>query len=162
MLRKFATTTAIALLLGTSAMAEDAPTVKSVEVVVDIASVQNPEAAKYWSTISDDLKNEILTQLTDRINDDGVDVNIDIEEVELSNGFQDMLGLANTVLAGSVKISHSTDNTRFSTFDLKVDVNQAMPMLPVDTDVTLLPADTRAFYDAMIKTFAKAVVDRLV
>jgi hypothetical protein len=162
MLRKFAVTTAMAVLLGTSAIAQDAPTVKSVDVTVDIASVQNPEAAKYWGHISDDLKAAILTELTDRISDDGVDVNIDIEEVELSNGFQDMLGLANTVLAGSVKISHSTDNTRFSTFDLKVDVNQAMPMLPPDTDVTTVPADSRVFYDAMIKTFARAVVDRLV
>ncbi|NJM81863.1 MAG: hypothetical protein HC844_04595 [Tabrizicola sp.] len=161
-MRNILVTSAAALLLVvTAAQAEGDRTVKSVEVDADLAAIENPAAAAYWTSIADDLENAIVARITDQIADDGVDLSIDISEVELSNGFQDALGLADTKLVGRVKMTHASDNTRFETFDLSVDVNSAIPYLPAGMDVTIIPAETREFYDAMISAYAEAVVDRL-
>jgi hypothetical protein len=136
-------------------------TMKSVDVEVELDAIENPKAAAYWTSIADDLENSIVARITDQIADDGVEVKIDLEEVSLSNGFEDRLGLADTRLVGTVVMVHATDNTRFGTYELTVDVNSAMPLIPAGVDVVTLPADTRVFYDAMIAAFAQGVVDRL-
>lgn len=136
-------------------------TVKSVDVEVELDAIENPKAAAYWTSIADDLENSIVARITDQIADDGVEVKIDLEEVSLSNGFEDRVGLADTRLVGTVVMVHPTDNTRFGTYELTVDVNSAMPLIPAGVDVVTLPADTRVFYDAMIAAFAQGVVDRL-
>jgi hypothetical protein len=136
-------------------------TVKSVDVAVELDAIENPKAAAYWTSIADDLENSIVARITDQIADDGIEVKIDLEEVSLSNGFEDRMGLADTRLVGTVVMAHATDNSRFGTYELTVDVNSAMPLIPAGVDVVTLPADTRVFYDAMIAAFAQGVVDRL-
>jgi hypothetical protein len=161
-MRNVLMTSATALLLViSSAEAEGAKTVKSVDVETDISAIENPAAATYWTSVSDDLENAIVARITEQISKDGVDVSIDISEVELSSGFEDVLGVADTKLVGRVKMTHASDNTRFETFDLSVDVNSAMPYLPEGIDVTVVPASAPEFYEAMINAYAQAVVDRL-
>lgn len=147
-----------ALTFATGAVAA---TVKTVDVAVELDAIENPQAAAYWTSIADDLENAIVARITDKIADDGVDVNIDLEEVSLSNGFQESLGLADTRLVGDVVMTHATDNSRFGAYELTIDVNTARPLIPADVDVVTLPADTRVYYDAMIQAFAQGVVDRL-
>lgn len=138
-----------------------AATVKSVDVEVELSAIENPRAAKYWTSIADDLENAIVAKVADQVSDDGIDLKIDLEEVWLSNGFEEKLGLADTRLVGDVSMTHATDNSRFGAYQLTVDVNTAMPLIPADVDVTVLPADSRVYYDAMIAAFAQGVVDRL-
>ncbi len=138
-----------------------AATVKSIDVEVELGAVENAKAAAYWTTIADDLENAIVSRITDQIADDGVNVVIDLEEVSLSSGFEEKMGLADTRLVGNVVMVHDTDNTRFGAYELTVDVNAAMPMIPAGVDVVTLPADSRVYYDAMIAAFAQGVVDRL-
>lgn len=138
-----------------------AATVKSVDVEVELSAIENPRAAKYWTSIADDLENAIVAKVADQVSDDGIDLKIDLEEVWLSNGFEETLGLADTRLVGNVSMTHATDNSRFGSYELTVDVNTALPLIPADVDVTVLPADSRVYYDAMIAAFAQGVVDRL-
>ncbi|WP_431301101.1 hypothetical protein [Tabrizicola sp. BL-A-41-H6] len=138
-----------------------AATVKSVDVEVELSAIENPRAAEYWTSIADDLENAIVAKIEDQVSDDGVDVKIDLAEVSLSNGFEENLGLADTRLVGDVTMTHASDNTRFGKYELTVDVNTALPLIPADVDVTVLPADTRVYYEAMIAAFAQGVVDRL-
>jgi hypothetical protein len=161
MFRTVATAGIAALLLGTAVFAQDAKTVKSIEVETDLSAIGNSSAAAYWKNISTDLEAAIAARVANNLSEDGIKLVIDIEEVELSNGFQETLGLADTKLSGLVKMTHENDNGRFSNYRLTVDINQAMPLIPAGTDVTTLPADTRVYYDAMINTFANAVVERL-
>lgn len=161
MLRTFAIGGLAALMLSTATLADTLPTVKSVSVDVTLDAIANPKAAAYWTSIADDLENAIVAKITDQIADDGVEVKIDLEEVSLSNGFDEKLGLADTRLVGEVKLVHASDNSRFDTYTLTVDVNTAIPMIPAGVDVTVLPADTRVYYDAMIAAFAQGVVARL-
>lgn len=161
MYRTFAIGTLAALSLSTAALATTAPTVKSINVDVELEAVENPKAAAYWTSIADDLENAIAALVTEQIADDGVEVRIDLEEVELSGGFDEAMGLADTRLVGNVAMIHGTDNSRFGSYILTVDINAAMPMMPAGIDLVALPADTRVYYDAMIQAFAQAVVDRL-
>lgn len=150
-----------ALSLGTAALAATSPTVKSIDVDVELGAIENPKAALYWTAIADDLENAIVKLLTDQIADDGVEVKIDLEEVSLSGGFDEAVGLAETRLVGNVAMIHATDNSRFGSYDLTVDINAVKPLIPADVDLNALPADTRVYYDAMIAAFAQGVVERL-
>ena len=142
-------------------MAQDAPTVKSIDVSVDIAAVQNAAAAAYWGTLETDLEGAILAKVQQQVADDGIDIAIDLSEVELSNGFQEVVGLADTRLIGNVKMTHATDNSRFDTYELTVDVNAATPLLPEGFVLSTATVDTKEYYDAMINAFADGVVKRL-
>lgn len=150
-----------ALAISGHANAADPPTVRSVDVDVRLDAIQNPKAALYWSNLSADLQNAIAARLVGRVDDDGLDLKIDIEEVSLSDGFDEQLGLADTQLIGDVRMEHQSGDSRLRRYRLGVDVNQARSMLPADVNVTTLPADTRIYYEAMVGTFAQAVVDRL-
>jgi hypothetical protein len=141
-----------ALLTSTAALAQDLPTVKSVDVSVELEAIGNEKAAAYWTSIADDLENAIVARITNQIADDGVDLTVDIEEVSLSNGFDETLGLADTRIVGTVVQRSETDERRSRTYELSLDVNQSIPMIP---------ADTRVYYDAMISAFAQEVVNRL-
>lgn len=161
MYRNFAISTLAALAISTAAVAQTPPTVKSVDVDVELEAISNPDAAVYWTAIADDLENAIVKRLTDQIAEDGVEIKIDLEEVELSGGFTEAMNLAETRLVGNVAMIHATDNGRFGSYILTVDVNAARPLLPEDTDLVALPADTRVYYDAMVEAFAQGVVERL-
>lgn len=150
-----------ATLLMTTAYAKDAPTIKAVEVTADIAAIENPMAAKYWATLTDDLQNAILSRITNQISDDGANLSVDISEVELSNSFQEVLNVADTKLVGQVKVTSETDNTRFNTYELTVNVDQVAMLMPKGTDMAALTQDSREYYDAMINAFADGVVARL-
>lgn len=151
----------LASALITPSLAQNAPTVKTIDVTVDISAVQNAAAAAYWGQLETDLENAILARVQSQIADDGVDIVIDISEVELSNGFQEVFGVADTRLVGSVKMVHATDNSRFDAYDLTVDVNAAVPLLPEGYVLSTTKADTKEYYDAMINAFARGVAVRL-
>lgn len=158
MFRKIAISGLAALTVSTAAFAA---TVKTIDVEVELDAVDNVQAAAYWTSLADDLENAIVARITDQIADDGVDLKIDIEEVSLSNGFQDTLGLADTRLIGDVTMTHASDNTRFGAYELTVDVNSSIKMMPEGVELADLPTDTKVYYDAMIAAFAQGVVDRL-
>lgn len=159
MFRTFMTSTIAALMLSGAAFAQDTLTVKSVVVEADLQAIENQQAASYWAALSEDLTKAIAERVANQLGEDGTDIKIDISEVELSNGFQEAMGLANTKLVGQVRMDNKATPSRFSIFELTVDVKQAMPE---GTDPVSITADTRDFYNAMIQAFAKGVVDRLV
>jgi hypothetical protein len=160
MFREFATAIALATLLGSTAMAADAPTVRSIDVEVDLSAVQNVTAAAYWGGLSEDLKNAIAAKVANQIADDGVQIKVDIEEVELSNGFTETAGLADTKLVGKVKYDHP-DALRFQYIDLTIDVNQVTPFLPEGYVLAAPTMNSKEYYMAMVNAFADAVVTSL-
>ncbi|MBL4915727.1 hypothetical protein [Szabonella alba] len=162
MFRKFAAMTATALLLGGTAMAQDTLTVKDVMVEADLTAVSNEKAAAYWANLPADLEAAIAAKVSEQLAEDGTSISVDISEVELSSGFEEAAGLADTRLVGQVRMDNEANPSRFSVFELTVDVNQAMPVLPEGVTMDEVLADTERFYQVMIDAFAQAVVDRLV
>jgi hypothetical protein len=158
---KFALIGATALSFGAALVVQSATMVKDVEVSADLAAIVNPQAAAYWTSVADDLENAIAARITDRTAPDGVNINIDLSEIELSNSFQEALNIADTKLVGDVKVTSDTDNTDFNAYNLTVNVDQAMVLMPEGTDLSTLSQDSTEFYQAMISAFADAVVVRL-
>ncbi|MEI4484931.1 hypothetical protein V8J36_01920 [Frigidibacter sp. MR17.14] len=133
--------------------------VKEVEVEIDMSSIKNPEAAKVWSNAAADLQNAIVARVADRSDKDGVRVNVDIDELALSNAYERALGVGETKLAGRVNVSSENDNTKFATYDLMVGFDKAY--VPAGTDVAVLTMDSPAYYQAMVNMFADRVVEKL-
>jgi len=162
MFRKLAAVTAMTLLLGGPTIAQDVLTVKDVTVEAELTAVTNERAAAHWANLATDLEAAIAARVADQIAEDGTQITVDISEVELSSGFEDASGLADTRLVGQVRMENETNPTRFSVFELTVDVNQVLPMLPEGTALSDVTADAERFYKTMVDAFAQAVVDRLV
>lgn len=151
--------TAAAMLFATAAFAA-ADKVKEIDVSLDIDAVTNPAAAMRYANTADDLKNAIAARLIDRTDaDEGVTIDINLSEVELSNSFTEMVGSADTRLVGDVKVTNGPSLK--SEYQLSVDVNQAMVFFPATVDLTKLSASSDEFYASMITAFADAVVVRL-
>jgi hypothetical protein len=149
------------LFLATAAGAAPDTMVKTIDVTIELKDITNAEAATRFATIEADLEAALAERMVDRIAETGVNVIIDISELELSNSFTEKLNLADTRLVADVKITDEADNSNFNTYQLTVDVNAAKMYFPEGTDVTILPADSSVYYDAMIIAFADAVVKGL-
>jgi len=148
-----------ALALGAASPALAVTEVKEVEVSIDLDAINNPQAATVWGNIASDLQMAIIGRVTDRVDEDGVKISVDINEVELANSFQSAMGIADSKLVGRVNISSETDNSKFSTYDLEVTFDQAY--LPVGSDVTVLTIESPVYYATMIELFADRVVEKL-
>ena len=156
------TLSAAALLACTlPAFADDPSLVKEIDVKTELSAVSNQAAAAYWANVDADLKNAIASRLDGRIGDTGAKIEIDIEEISLSNGFTEKLGLADTRLVGDIGIRDDDDSGRNQFYALTVDINSAPPKFPDGMTAKTAPADTRVYYDAMIEAFANHVVDNL-
>ena len=148
------------LLPAAPALAAPEP-VSDVRVAVDLGAVTNTAAAQRFATLDTDLKNALMTRLVDRIGPDGLKIEIDISEVELSNFYQEAVNAADTRLVGQVNVSHLTDNTDFASYELAVGVNDVTPITSASAE-QLTPAEsTDRYYSALINAFADAVVKRL-
>ena len=149
-----------ALLMATTAFAE-VDKIKEVVVTMDLGAVTNPAAALRYAKVADDLQGAIAARVVDRTGEEGMKVDIDISEVELSNSFTEIVGSADTRLVGVVHVTDDKNNTNFKTYELTVDVNQAKGFFPETVDLTKLSASSDEYYTAMITAFADAVVRRL-
>ena len=158
MMRSYSLPALLFAATATGALAQSMGPVQSIDVTAELSAVENPMAAAYWATLDTDLEAAIATRLADRIADTGADITVDVEEVSLSNGFTDVVGLADTRLVGDITVRDDADNSRNQFYTLTIDVNAAAPMMPAGTDVTTLSADTRVFYDAMVESFADVLV----
>lgn len=163
-MRRFAPATALALIFALPAVAQEMRMVKTIDVTTELTAVQNTEAAAYWATLDTDLESAIAERLVGRIAADdsnAVNITIDVAEVELANAFQEAVGTDDTMLAGNVRIRNDVSNGNDKDFDLSVNLNQIVPMLPVGTDLTLVPASNADVYASLVAAFADAVVTRI-
>lgn len=161
MKRLLISTTAMVFLAATSAL-NAASMVKEVEVTADLTAIENPQAATYWTNVADDVKNAIAARLTDRLAEDGVSITIDLSEVELSNSFQEALNLADTKMVGTVNVKpQEPGDGGFNSYELTVNINQALAFMPEGTDVAKLSQDSSEYYTSLVNAFADGVVKRL-
>lgn len=151
--------TAAAVLMATAAFAA-ADKVKEIDVSLDIDAVTNPAAAARYANTADDLKNAIAARLVGRTDaDEGVTIDINLSEVELSNTFSELVGSADTKLVGDVKVTNGPSLK--NEYQLTVDVNQARVFFPENVDMSNMSASSDEYYTSMITAFADAVVVRL-
>ncbi len=158
-MKRFVLSAAAVLLMSTAAFAAG-DKVKEIDVTLKIDAVTNPAAALRYANTADDLKNAIAARLIDRTDpDEGVTIDINLSDVELSNSFTEIVGSADTRLVGDVKVTEGPSLK--NEYQLTVDVNQAKVFFPEGVDMTKLSASSDEFYTSMITAFADAVVVRL-
>lgn len=162
-MKRLLTGTALALsMLAMPVLAADMK-IKDVEVKADVGSIQNAQAAQYFGNLPTDLKAAIAARVADRAttsqSESGATISVDVNEVELSNTFQNITNLASTKLEGNVNVFEG--GTALRSFTLAVSVEQAAAFFPEGTDLQALTLDTPVYYQAMVNAFADAVVQRI-
>ena len=158
-------TAAIVALMGTTAIAATATakspaTVKQIQVETDLDAIQNAEAAAVWANIDTDLAAEIIAQLGDRVDPEGADVVIDIDEVSLATSFEQAIGTEEAYLKGDVllRVPGPDNNVNYT---LTVTSVQAEAYFPDGTVITDLTQGSDVYYRAMLEAFAENVVRNL-
>jgi len=158
MIRKVLAATT-ALFLGTAAIA--ATPVQEIDVQADLTAISNPKAALYWGHLAEDLKAALTARLVGQLADQGAKVSVDIDELSMANTFEEITDVAEARLSGKVHITSQTDNSKFDSFDLTVD---ATTLNALDAEGKLKKGaftDAKAYYLAMVNTFADQVAARL-
>lgn len=162
MFRSFLATSLTAALLATAAPVFGETMVKEVAVNADLTAIENAQAGAHWATLTDDLKNAIVSRLGSLASDEGAKLTVEIDSVELANTLQSAAGVADSRLIGQVIVTSQTDNTKFETYDLTVTFADAGPLFVKGTDLAKITSDSKEYYDAMIAAFAEHVVAKLM
>lgn len=158
MIRRFATTAAVAVLLSTSAFAAMDDMVREVEVSMDLSAVTNAAAAVRFANVAADLQGAIALRMADRIDETGKRISVDLSEIELSNSYSETIGSADTRLVGQIVVKDAAGAVNLDTYELTVDVNQSAYYIPTTLDRTQLAASSDLYYAALISAFADNVV----
>ena len=158
--RKILATALTTTLLATAAPVFAETMVKDVAVNADLTALQNESAGQHWATLTDDLKNAIVTRLGPLVSEDGQKLSVDIDSFELANTLQSAAGVADSKLVGAVNVT-GADNSKFNSYIMIVTFAEAGPFFPEGTDLTKITSDSKEYYDAMITTFADHVVAKL-
>lgn len=135
--------------------------VKQIDVSADLSAISNARAAAYWANVAPDLKAAIAARLVDRLGDDGSKIDIDIDEIALTNSFANVVADQDGVLNGTVHVTSDSDNSKFDSYKLMVTSQMAQPFFPQGMVPVAIFNDTPEYYTAMINAFADTVVSKL-
>lgn len=158
---RIATPLMIAAFLASGAFEKEPVMLKEIVVEMDLEAIVNPEAAAHYGTLATDLQGAIAARLVDRVADEGDTLTVDISEAELSNGFTDAVGLAETKLVGEVKIAGKATNALDNVFTLTVTIDRVRVFFPSGMDEATLTVSSEVYYTALIAAFADAVAVRI-
>lgn len=169
MFRMLATTTtlstALAVVLFALPVNAADKKVEDIVVTANTSAIQNPQAAEYFGNLGPDLESAIAALLVDKMtsgqSEKGLKVSVNVQEVELANSFETLTNLASTRLDANVGVFDDEIQTSLQDFAIEVSVEQMLRYMPEGTDPATLTLDTPVFYQALVKGFAAAVVERL-
>ncbi|MCC5960744.1 MAG: hypothetical protein JJU08_15535 [Rhodobacteraceae bacterium] len=135
--------------------------VSEVTVKADITAISNEEAAKFWSTIAEDLENAILARIVERIEDEGARISVRLEEVALASAFERSFDLEQSILVGQVNVTDETNNANFNSYELSVSLSGVTAVDEGGDPLTFENVDAELAYQTLITAFADGVVTRL-
>ena len=166
-----AATAALVALMSTTPLFAGVDKVAKIDASVDLAAINNEQAATFWANLETDLENAIAARVTDRLvaeeakpdesgKIDGARISVDVREVELANAFERELNLGDAVLVGQVTVADDTDNSNADGYELTVSLENAKVVVPEGMTV-VLSTDTNEAYTRLVEAFAEGVVSRL-
>lgn len=162
MIRKALLPALLAATLATGAYAADGPLmIKDIQVTADLSAFKNTAAAGQWANLEADLETAIAQDVIGRTSDDGATIFVDITEIEVASMLQTIISSAKTQLVGDVKIGTGDNHDKYGEYNLTVAVDGSALTFPKDTDLSVMAANSKPFYDQVIQTFSEAVVKRL-
>ncbi|MEP3786867.1 hypothetical protein [Ascidiaceihabitans sp.] len=156
-------TSALATTLTAGSLAATT-TISDVEIDVDLDAIKTYEAAKAWSELPTDLAAALVLRLNDRIDEDGMTVKIDVDEVALAISFESATGQAESSLAGRVQLLHGDDTgiegKNYKTYDLSERAEQVVAFYPDSFDTKYVAVDSDEYYAAVVSAFADNVASQ--
>lgn len=162
-MKRILMTSALATTLTAGSLAATT-TISDVEVEVDLDAIKTYEAAKAWSELPADLAAALVLRLNDRIDEDGMTVKIDVDEVALAISFENATGQAESSLAGGVQLLHGDDTgiegKNYKTYDLSETAEQVVAFYPDGFDTKYVAVDSDGYYAAVVSAFADNVASQ--
>lgn len=134
--------------------------VEEIDVQVDLAALQDIDAAKEWANIEGDLESAIAERLVGLLSDEGSQIVIDVDELELANSFESSVGIDASKLVGDVVV-RTPGLLNDEKYTLTVTATEARPYVPADVDATILHVGSKEFYQSMIAAFADRVAEKM-
>lgn len=136
--------------------------VSSIAVTTDLSAVQSREAVEYWQNLSDDLETALASEFAGSINPNGHPITVDIDELSLSETFVAGATVDNAQLSGLVTLGDIEPDARPDpSYTITATAQDATPFLQADNVVEINPT-TPAYYDAIVKAFARGAAEALV
>ncbi|MFO1202223.1 MAG: hypothetical protein U1E58_06250 [Tabrizicola sp.] len=162
---------ALVALMSSTPLLAGVDKVAKIDASVDLAAINNQQAATFWANLETDLENAIAARLTDRLvteeakpdedgKIDGARITVDIREVELANALERELNMGDAVLVGQVTVADDTDNTVADGYELQVSLENAKVVVP-EGKMLVLSTDTTEAYTRLVDAFADGIVTRL-
>lgn len=149
---------AAALVLGACAAQEEPLTVAEVNVSTDLSAVNSREAVAFWTNLDADLETAIASEFVGRIGSPGLTINVDVDELTLTNAFASGLAADDARLSGRVE-ARNPDGTMHSAYTVTATAQDAVTFLPAGTDVVTVPPSSAAFYSAVVQAFARGAAE---
>lgn len=150
----------LALFLGGAATAQEKNDVGSLDVDVETDAAQGLAAAKRIAIVDADIEAAIARRIEERLSGAGIIVSVDLERIEVATGFDALQGRDNSIISGEVQLMDVRSIPVDKTFVVTATAAQInAPSL--DPDVTVLPAGSDSFYDAMVEAFALGVTQTI-
>jgi hypothetical protein len=156
-MKRFALLAGAALGLAACAGEPEAPfTVSDVAVEADLSAVGSRTALTYWSGLSEDLESAIAGQYAGRIDPDGYDILVDIDELSLATAFAPSATGETARLSGRVELIGEA-GTLAQAYDVTASATDVAEFLPAGSDIVSIPPTSSEYYAAVVQAFARGV-----
>lgn len=146
----------LALTLGSPAMTQVKNDVGSLDVDVDTGAAQGLAAANRVAIVDADIEAAIARRIEERLSGAGIIVSVDLDRIEVGTGFDALQGRDSSIISGQVQLMDVSSIPVDKSFQVTATAAQ-INAPSFDPDVTVLPAGSDAFYDAMVEAFALGV-----
>lgn len=149
--------TVSAIALAACAAKEPQPvTVSKINVSADLGAVTSREAARYWRNVDADVEAALAAEFVGRIDPSGKIVNVDIDEISLTNSLSSGLAPNDARLSGLVTIENA-DGTAVGSYNVSATQSQAASYLP--EGATSVPMSSTEYYEAVVRAFARGTAE---
>src|SRR5690606_40338364 len=130
-----------AMFLGAcAAQPPDPVTVSRVNVTADMSSIGNRNAVRYWQNLGTALEAAMAAEFVGHVDPAGRIVNVDIDELSLSNIMTADRVSEDARLAGQLEVV-GADGT--STYNVSATTRDVATFLPTDVNITTIPPTDR-------------------
>lgn len=156
-MKAFALATVSALALVACAPKTPEPVmVSEINVTADLGAVTSREAVSYWQNVTTDVEAALAAEFVGRIDPSGRIVNVDIDEISLTNALMPGAGEADARLTGVVDVENP-DGTSGGRYNVSATSSQVESYLPEGT--TTIPATSSEYYRAIVQAFARGTAE---
>lgn len=154
---RFALLAGAALALGACAGDPEPPFMLSdVVVEADLSSAGSPEALSYWAALDSDLETAIAGQYVGRIDPDGYDILVDIDELSLASALAPSATAETARLTGQVELIGEA-GVLLQAYTVTASATDVVDFLPAGSDIVSIPPTSAEYYAAIVQAFARGV-----